>query len=88
MKDALSSDAGKLLLTLSVDSYRFSVKGRGSSRLTLSHSTDMVVRKSDFVSDRTLMVHANRAASDLPIELVELLQNPNKKIWVELALEP
>jgi hypothetical protein len=48
----------------------------------------MVVRKSDFVSDRTLMVHANRAASDLPIELVELLQNPNKKIWVELALEP
>jgi len=55
--------------------------------LTFSHPTDIVVRKSGFLSDRTLMVHADRVAADLPKSLVELLQDPGRKILVELAVE-
>jgi hypothetical protein len=86
MRNALSSEACRVRLTLKLDVHRFTIEGHGARGLTLSHPTDIVVRKSGFVSDRTLMVHANRAAADLPRSLVELLQDPGRKILVELAV--
>ncbi len=87
MKKALSSAACRARLTLKLDTHRFAIEGRGAPGLTLSHPTDIVVRKSGFASDRTLMVHANRAAADLPRSLVELLQDSSRKVFVELAVE-
>jgi hypothetical protein len=87
MKNALSSEACRARLTLKLDVHRFAIEGRGAPGLTLSHPTDIVVRRSGFVSDRTLMVHANRAAADLPRSFVELLQEPGRRVVVELAVE-
>ncbi|OLD13657.1 MAG: hypothetical protein AUI50_02595 [Crenarchaeota archaeon 13_1_40CM_2_52_14] len=87
MKKALSSETCKVNLTLTVDVHQFSVQGRGAQGLTLSHPTDMVVRKSGFISDRTLMVHSNRAAADIPRSFVELLQDPRRQVLVELIVE-
>lgn len=87
MKNALSSETCKARLTLMLGDHRFSIEGHGAKSLTFSHPTDIVVRKSGFVSDRTLMVHADRAAADLPRSLVELLQDPGRKILVELTAE-
>jgi len=87
MKNALSREACRARLTLKLDAHRFTIEGRGSRGLTFSHPTDIVVRKSSFVSDRTLMVLANRAAADLPRSLVDLLQDPSRKVLVELAVE-
>jgi hypothetical protein len=87
MKNALSSEACRARLTLMLGDHRFSIEGHGAKSLTFSHPTDIVVRKSGFVSDRTLMVHADRAAADLPRSLVELLQDPGRKILVELTVE-
>lgn len=87
MRNALSSQACRARLTLKIDSYRFVIEGHGAHGLTFSHPTDIVVRKSGFVSDRTLMVQADRAAADLPRPLVELLQDPNRRLSVDLAVE-
>ena len=87
MKNALSSEACRACLTLRLGAHRFVIEGRGARGLTFSHPTDIVVRKSSFVSDRTLMVRANRAAADLPRSLVDLLQDPGRKVLVELAVE-
>jgi hypothetical protein len=87
MKNALSSEACRARLTLKLDVHRFTIEGHGAPGLTLSHPTDMVVRKSGFESDRTLMVHANRAAADLPRSFVELLRDHRRKVLVELAVE-
>ena len=87
MKNALSSGSCRARLTLRVDLHQFVVEGRGAEGLTLSHPTDIVVRKSGFTSDRTLMVNANRAAADIPRSFVELLQDPNRKVLVELVAE-
>jgi hypothetical protein len=87
MKNALSSGSCRASLTLSVDLHQFVVEGRGAEGLTLSHPTDMVVRKSGFISDRTLMVEANRAAADIPRSFVELLQDPSRRVLVELVAE-
>ena len=87
MRNALISQSCWARLTLKVDSYRFVIEGHGAHGLTFSHPTDIVVRKSGFISDRTLMVHADRAAADLPRSLVKLLQDPNRRLSVELAIE-
>jgi uncharacterized protein len=87
MKIALSSEVCRARLTLEVDAHRYVIEGRGARGLTFSHPTDIVIRKSGFVSDRTLMVHANRAAVDLPRSLVSLLQEPGRKIFAELAVK-
>ncbi|MBM4400405.1 MAG: DUF371 domain-containing protein, partial [Crenarchaeota archaeon] len=55
-----------------------------SPQLTLSHPTDMVIRKSDYVCNRTLAVHADKAAQDLSRELVEKLRNPQQKVKITL----
>src|SRR6266852_4841071 len=77
MKNALSKEDCRARLTLRLDGHQFAIEGRGASGLTLSHPTDIVVRKSGFASDRTLMVYANRAAADLRRSLVGLLQDPS-----------
>lgn len=87
MKNALSSGACRACLTLAIGTQKFVVEGRGALGLTLSHPRDIVVRKSGFISDRTLMVHANRAAGDIPRSFVELLQDPSRKVFVELFAE-
>ncbi len=50
------------------------VHGHGDKRITLTHPTDIVVRKSLYVDSRTLMVEADKSASDLDRRLVEVLR--------------
>ncbi len=52
----------------------------GSPMLTLKHPRDIVVRRSDFVCDRTLAIKASKAARDIKREIVELLRDPNTEL--------
>lgn len=87
MKEVLSSRTCLARLTLMVDAHQFVVEGRGVEGLSLSHPRDIVIRKSGFISDRTLMVHANQAARDIPRSFVKLLQDPRRRVLVELIAE-
>ena len=46
---------------------------------------EIVVRKTGFVSGRTLGINADRAASDVPEKMAKLLQNPQQKIQIQIA---
>ena len=59
---------------------RDEVTAFGSPRLTPSHGRDIVVRKSDFVCERTLAVKADKAARDINREIVELLKSPDTEL--------
>jgi hypothetical protein len=62
------------------------VKARGSAQLILTHPTEVVIRKSVYVSDRTLAVRADKAAADLPRELVEKLRDPHQRVKITLMV--
>ena len=85
IREMLSTAGGKAIMTLLVGSHRFTIEGQGAIGLSLSHSTDMVVRKSGFASDRTLMVNADKAAADIPRNMVQLLRDPAQKITIEIS---
>jgi hypothetical protein len=60
--------------------FKVVVEGVGHPGLAFDDSEVMIVRKSDFVDGRTLMIRANIAANELSRDLVEQLQDPNTKI--------
>ena len=85
LKRVLSSSRGRARLALRVGPLEFTLEGRGDPRLTFSHDTDLVVRKSAFISDRTLMIHADKSSIDIPRDMVRMLQDPNNRVTVEIS---
>ena len=85
LKRLLTSPNGMGYVTLTTDEFTFAIEGRGAPGLTFAHPTDLVIRKSQFISDRTLMINADKSASDLPRGMVRELQNPACKVTVEIS---
>jgi uncharacterized protein len=85
LKRVLSSSSGRGRLALRVGPFEFTVEGRGDPRLTFLHDTDLVVRKSAFISDRTLMIHADKSSMDIPRDMVRLLQDAKNMVTVEIS---
>ncbi len=52
----------------------------GSSKLTFKHERDVVIRKSDYVCDRTLAIRSNKSARDIDREIVELLKDEKTEL--------
>jgi uncharacterized protein len=74
VKTALSSNTAKMRLTIKAGHVSEVITGFGSTNLSLSDTDDMVVRKSGFVSGRTLMIGADKAARDLDRAFVDKLK--------------
>lgn len=74
IRNALMTDDSKIELLLETDNGSDIITGYGSSNLTLSHPSDMVCRKSSFTCNRTLMIHADKAAIDLNRTLIDDLK--------------
>jgi uncharacterized protein len=85
-KEALRSPGAKLTMTVEADGLLDKIHAQGNPHLPLSHATEIVLRKSNFISDRTLAVYADKAAKDLNRELVRKLQNPNQKAKITLEV--
>ncbi|MEM3441876.1 MAG: DUF371 domain-containing protein, partial [Candidatus Bathyarchaeia archaeon] len=83
-KETLRRPNAKLTIMIEVGGVTEHVTASGSPRLILTHASDMVVRKSDFVCSRTLAVHADKAAYDLSRALVEKLKNSQQKVHITL----
>jgi hypothetical protein len=72
----------KAKVILSIPDYGLSerLEGYGSSGMTFDHGSDIVIRKSDFVCSRTLLVRSDKAACDIEREMVELLKDPQTEL--------
>jgi len=86
-KEAARKEGARITVTIEAGELKETVKAEGSPQLQFMHPTDLVVRKSGYVCDRTLAIKANRAASDLSREFVKKLKDPNQEIKVTLTVE-
>ena len=80
-------DRARILVELSTSGIMGAIRGKGCRLLTLSHSEDIVLRKSTHVNERTLMVRADTAAVDLNRRLIHLLKSPSAMIEIRLTVE-
>jgi hypothetical protein len=87
IKEAARRPGAIIILTLRVGGEAFEVKGMGHPSLTYADPNDMVTRKSGYICDRTLMVHSDRAACDMPRTIVDKLRDPNALVEIIVTVE-
>jgi hypothetical protein len=81
-----TDDNAKIILEINAGKNVEIVQGRGSSSFTLNHRDDIVARKSSQVTDRTLIIAADKAARDIDRKLVRALQSPNTSVRIRLTV--
>jgi hypothetical protein len=86
-KEIAGSEGAKITITIEVDEEIETVNALGSRQLSFTHPTDLVVRKSNYICERTLAIRADKAAGDLSRKLVEKLRNPQKIAKITLIVE-
>jgi len=77
LKSKLKNLDSKVIFSIKVGDEDFVIEGKGHPDLILSHTEDLVIRKSDFICPRTLAVKCDKASDLLPRSMVKKLQNPN-----------
>ncbi len=65
-----------MAFVIRVEDLEFGFQGFGSENLPLTDETEIVLRKSEFISPRTLAIQCDAAAIDVPREMVNLLKDP------------
>jgi hypothetical protein len=69
-------------LTLRVGDIEEKIIGKGHPDLSFTHETDMVIRKSEFICGRTLMIKADKSSRDLKAEIVGKLKKQGQKVEI------
>ena len=85
-KKSLRKKKAKITILVKVEETTEEITAFGNPKLILNHPTDIVVRKSNYICNRTLAIYANKSASDLSRKLVHKLRNPNQKVKIELIV--
>ncbi|MEM2887985.1 MAG: DUF371 domain-containing protein [Candidatus Bathyarchaeia archaeon] len=85
-KEAARDSNARITITIEVGNEKETVNAFGDQTLSLSHKTDIVVRKSNYICSRTLAVKADKAACDLSRSLVEKLRNPNQTVKITVSI--
>jgi len=80
IKEVIRSEGASVRLIIKAEGRTFITEGSGDPRLTLSHPSDMIIRKSGYICDRTLMIRADKAARDIEGSFVKLLQKGNCQV--------
>jgi hypothetical protein len=86
-KDKLRKPNAKLTILIEANGLTEQINASGSPKLILTNPTDMVIRKSDYICNRTLAIHADKAANDLPRTFVEKLKDPKQEVKVTLIVQ-
>lgn len=86
-KQALRNNNAELTILIEVGNIVEEIHAQGSSQLRLNDATEMVIRKSDHISERTLAISADKAAKDVSREIVEMLKNPNQQAKITFIVK-
>ncbi len=86
-KDKLRKPNAKLTILIEAGGLTEQINASGSPKLVLTNPTDMVIRKSEYICNRTLAIHADKAANDLPRAFVEKLKDTKQAVKVTLSVQ-
>ena len=84
IKKKALSERTRIHLRMKVNDESEEVVGYGSPGLTYESSVSMVARTSSYECGRTLMIKADKAASDLSRQFIAELSEPDIQIYCEL----
>jgi len=74
-------NSDKIIIEIVVGDLKDTIIGKGHKDLILNHPTDIVIRKSNFICPRTLMINADKSAKELNYKIVERLKKGEDLIF-------
>ena len=86
VRSSIQDGKSRVRIKMVVAGEPFLIEAMGSPRLALSDPHEIVIRKSDFISDRTVAVRANVAAKDIPRRMVAELRDPATVGYLEVEV--
>ncbi|MCK5158811.1 MAG: DUF371 domain-containing protein [Candidatus Heimdallarchaeota archaeon] len=87
LKERIKSTKARILVHLQVGRYTDIIEGYGDSRLELSDEYAIIIRKSNFICSRTLMVKSNKAARDINDKIIKSMKDPNSKMKITIQIK-
>jgi hypothetical protein len=87
LKQKLRTSDTIVKIGIIVEPYEFNILGLGNNHLQVSHKHDIVLRKSNYVDPRTLIVSCDKSAIDIPRYLIKALTDPETKGLLRVRLE-
>jgi hypothetical protein len=87
LRNAIGTDSAQIRMEIIVDEISFIIIGRGNCDLLALDKRDIVIRKSRFCCPRTLSVSCDKAASDIPSEMVKRLKNSDTNGMLRITVE-
>ena len=79
LKKLLRTKNTEVRIRITVHGLSFNLTAYGNPDLRLSHMSDMVIRKSNYVCPRTLAILSDKSAVDIPRELVNQLKKSDAR---------
>jgi len=83
-KKRLKKNNSKLAIIIEIEGLTEKIIANGTPKLLLSNTREIVIRKSDYIDDRTLAIKADKAACDLSANLRKKLKDPKKIVKITL----
>lgn len=87
MKNKIRKNQSIVEIDLIVEPFSIKIHGIGNDNLLLTHLHDIVLRKSNFICDRTLCLSCNVSAIQIPRKMIDLLKDPSKKGLFVIGVE-
>jgi len=87
LKHGLKDDNSFIIIDVTVGNMSFIINGLGNSRLLLLSRHDVVIRKSNFICERTIAIRCDKASSDIPREMIMSLQDPETTGLLRITAE-
>lgn len=75
---------GKILVEVKCEGITDIFYGFGHKDLSLSHTNDIVFRKSDYKCNRTILINCTKSASEIDRKLIEKLVHKQSKLQIVL----
>jgi len=78
----------KAKITLELPDYgiKDEIVGLGNEKMSFKHKKDIVVRKSNYVCDRTLLIKATKSAFEIDREMIKLLKDPSTILILKIEI--
>ena len=87
VKNLLRKKNSIVSVSLKLEGYLEVIKGFGHPDLQLNDKEAIVIRKSDYICPKTLMIHADKSAIDISEEIRERMKNPDAEMEVTIQVE-
>ena len=87
LKSRLRTNGTVVKITIVVEPHEFELTGYGSNGLDITHEHDIVLRRSNYVDSRTLVVSCDKSAFDIPRKMVSSLMNSQVRGIMRIVVE-